>query len=278
MRRIKYATAAGATLSRLVCLAMLPMACFVVACHTSESTPATENSAVTMDVHSVGLDNVTQAPVVLLQEHDGKRTLPIWIGPLEAQAIAVQLEGGTTPRPLTHDLLKRVLDGVGAELARVQITDLKEGVYRARISVRSGGKSFDLDSRPSDAIALALRFQKPIQVDPALLGTATTSLVIPQGSSADTLKLHGITVQNLTTELAAMFGVSAGRGVLVADVAPGAPGQLRRGDVILEVERQSIYSVRELGAVLEGAKKGGDVHVEVQRGNDTFVVVLQAGT
>lgn len=259
-------------MARSRCLSLLLMACCVVGCQAPEST------TVTMDVSSVGLDNVTQAPVVLLQEHDGVRTLPIWIGPLEAQAIAVQLEGATAPRPLTHDLLKSVIDGVGAELTRVQITDLKEGVYWARISVRSGGKSFDLDSRPSDAIALALRFRKPIHVDLALLGTAKPATATGQGSATSTLKVRGITVQNLTTELAEMFGVSAGRGILVADVDPDASSQLRRGDVILEAEHQSIYSVRELGAVIEAAKKDGDVHLEVQRGSDTFVVVLQAGT
>jgi bifunctional DNase/RNase len=91
-------------------------------------------------------------PVVLLQDRNGRKSIPIWIGMAEAQAIALQLQGKASPRPLTHDLLKTILEEVGVELDRVLVTDLKEGTYYARIHLINGRKIMEVDSRPSDAM------------------------------------------------------------------------------------------------------------------------------
>ena len=137
-------------------------------CHQKEKTE------VEVEVRSVGFDNASHAPVVVLQDHDRKVALPIWIGPAEAQAIAMQMEGINPPRPMTHDLMKTILDDAGVQFDKVIIQDLKDTTYYARIYLRSGRQDLQVDSRPSDAIALAVRFHRPIYVTTALLRGGTT--------------------------------------------------------------------------------------------------------
>ncbi|MEZ4585717.1 MAG: bifunctional nuclease family protein [Gemmatimonadales bacterium] len=120
--------------------------------------------SVRVTVAHLGLDRPSQTPVVILREEGGERTLPIFIGAPEANAIATELRGDKPARPMTHDLLKQVLEGLGGELKRVTIVGLRENTYYAELLVMSGGKIFEVDSRPSDSIALALRTESPIFV------------------------------------------------------------------------------------------------------------------
>jgi hypothetical protein len=96
-------------------------------------------------------------PIVLLREREGKRYLPIWIGVNEAQAIAIALQGIPTPRPMTHDLMKNLLDEVGVAVDRISITELRDGIFYATVQMSRNGSRFEVSSRPSDAIALAVR-------------------------------------------------------------------------------------------------------------------------
>ena len=116
----------------------------------------------------------TNQPIVLLREQDGQRHLPIFIGPPEATAIVYALQGMETPRPLTHDLFKSVLDDLTAQMERVVITELHEGTFYAEIEVVQNGETHRISSRPSDAIALAVRYdeQVPIFVEEAVLDEA----------------------------------------------------------------------------------------------------------
>jgi bifunctional DNase/RNase len=124
-------------------------------------------------VAHLGLDRTTNAPVVILREKDGARILPIWIGPAEASAIAMEMEGMKAPRPLTHDLLKQVVVGLGAELRRLVIADVRENTYYAELHLdRGAADRFVVDSRPSDGIALALRLHAPIFAAERLLTEA----------------------------------------------------------------------------------------------------------
>ncbi len=100
--------------------------------------------------------------LVLLMDGEEKKVLPISIGPLEAQAIAIVLQGETPPRPLTHDLLKSVCENLGGEMEKIVITDIKESTFYAEVYLNQNGETLVIDSRPSDAIALALRFEAPI--------------------------------------------------------------------------------------------------------------------
>ena len=116
----------------------------------------------------------TNQPIVLLCEQDGQRHLPIFIGPPEATAIVYALQGMETPRPLTHDLFKSVLDDLAAKLERVVITELHEGTFYAEIEIQQQGATHRISSRPSDAIALAVRYdeQVPLFVEEAVLDEA----------------------------------------------------------------------------------------------------------
>ena len=118
---------------------------------------------VRMQVTKVGLDP-RRVPFVLLSDEEGRRVLPIWIGAFEANAIATELQGKTFPRPLTHDLMCSVVTRLGFEIVEVSITRLEESTYYALLHLRCGARTVEIDCRPSDAIAIALRCGAPIFV------------------------------------------------------------------------------------------------------------------
>jgi bifunctional DNase/RNase len=123
-------------------------------------------------VESIRVSLASQHRVVILKETDGPRHLPIWIGPFEAEAIAMELQGMNSPRPLTHDLLKSIIGEIGARVNRILVTDLNRDVFYARIVLDFNGRSVEVDSRPSDAIALAVRVKAPILVDDDVMARA----------------------------------------------------------------------------------------------------------
>jgi len=127
-------------------------------------------------VQSLALDRTTNTPVVILQEVDGERVLPIWIGPGEASAIAMQLADMEFSRPLTHDLICSVLSGLGGALQKVIITKVQKSTYFAELVVRRNGEVITVDARPSDSIAVALRVDARIFADSALLEDATIEI------------------------------------------------------------------------------------------------------
>ena len=124
-----------------------------------------------MEVHlaAVRVDIQSKNPVVLLQEREGARTLPIFIGPAEARAIALALEGVETERPMTHDLIKDLLEALGARLARIVVTELRDTTYFAEMHLDAGDRQVVVSSRPSDAIAVAVRTGTPLFVSDELL-------------------------------------------------------------------------------------------------------------
>jgi len=115
-----------------------------------------------MQIYGVSFDMVGKQPIVLLKTADGNRFLPIWIGHPEAAAILMKLQGATTPRPMTHDLLNDVIEQVDAKCERVAVTELRDNTFYASITLSVNGHEIEIDSRPSDAIALAVRCQAPI--------------------------------------------------------------------------------------------------------------------
>ncbi len=125
-----------------------------------------------MEVVGVRVELPTNTPILLLRERDGNRYLPIWIGTPEATAIALALEGVETARPLTHDLMKTMLDTLGADIERVDVTSLDEGTFFADLVIESEGELLTISSRPSDAIALATRTGAPVFASRALLDEA----------------------------------------------------------------------------------------------------------
>ncbi len=125
-----------------------------------------------MQVIGITIDPVTQSPIVILRDKENLNTLPIWIGMLEANAIAAGLEHLKLPRPMTHDLFKNLLDQIGVKLLRVEVTDIRENTYYAALHMEVGGNSLVIDSRPSDAIAIAIRMEVPIMVRDAVIEKA----------------------------------------------------------------------------------------------------------
>jgi bifunctional DNase/RNase len=142
--------------------------------------PADEPAAVAVRVAGVALDEAADSPVVILEELDGERQLPIWIGLHEARSIAAELADETPLRPNTHDLVKRLIVGLEGRVERVVVTALRAGIYFARIDLVRGSRSIEIDARPSDAIALALRLEAPLFVQEALF-EATGLDSVPSG-------------------------------------------------------------------------------------------------
>ncbi len=125
--------------------------------------------AVKMDVKALIVDPIANMPVVILRDADDRSFLPIWVGVFEANAIALQLEGVRTPRPMTHDLLRQTISQLDGTVERVVITRLHENTFYAEIHLMVGGRAVVVDSRPSDAIALALRSSSPVFVEESVL-------------------------------------------------------------------------------------------------------------
>ena len=137
---------------------------------------------VQVQVHSLGMDRLANQPVVILQECDGTRVLPIWIGPSEANAIATHLASVEVPRPLTHDLLVSVLAGLGGSLKRVSIVRVQDNTYFAELVVDRDGAIVTIDARPSDSIALALRAGATIFAAESLLDDQVVEVQDPDAS------------------------------------------------------------------------------------------------
>ncbi len=125
-----------------------------------------------MAIDSIRVSLMNYQRVVILKEKAAERYLPIWIGPAEADAIAVKLQGANVPRPLTHDLLRSVIDSLGATVKFIVVSDLKSDTFYAKIIINVDGKQIEIDSRPSDALALAVRVGVPIYADEAVLDKA----------------------------------------------------------------------------------------------------------
>ena len=133
-----------------------------------------------MTISALTVDPLTNSPIVILKEVDGDKTLPIWIGLLEATAIASELEGIKFSRPMTHDLLNNLLDMVTIEVTKIEVCDLRDSTYYALIHFKQGDKEMSIDARPSDALAIALRVKAPIFVDEEIINKSKEIDLKPQ--------------------------------------------------------------------------------------------------
>ena len=143
-----------------------------------------------MSIKGLMVDPISNMPIVILRDKEGSRTLPIWVGMFEANAIALQIENISTPRPMTHDLLRNVIHDLKATVEKIVVCDLQDGTFYALIYLRVHGELLAIDSRPSDAIALALRTRAPIFVEEAVIDSAKTVDVATDKSDADRLQKY----------------------------------------------------------------------------------------
>jgi len=141
-----------------------------------------------MKIRGLMMDPVTNMPIVILKDVNGNAILPIWVGVYEANAIALEIEKVQTPRPMTHDLIKNVLLGLNATVKKVVVTDLRDDTFYALIWLDRNGSSITIDSRPSDALALALRTDAPIFVEEAVLKSSKIASAVSEKVGSEELR------------------------------------------------------------------------------------------
>ena len=147
-----------------------------------------EPMQIEMTIKGLMVDPITNMPIIILRDKEGDKVLPIWVGMFEANAIALQIENISTPRPMTHDLLRNVIHDLKATVRKIVVCDLQENTFYALIYLSLGGETVAIDARPSDAIALALRTRAPIFVEETVIDHAKTVDFTSDRSDADRLQ------------------------------------------------------------------------------------------
>jgi bifunctional DNase/RNase len=254
-----------------LCLLSLCLFLFPISLYAAQEIGSVETT-----IKTLMLDPNTRSPIVVLETVTDKKLLPIWIDVPEARAIALELDHVTTPRPLTHDLIRNIIQGLGATLQRVTITDLRSNTYFAVLFLGFKGQDLQIDARPSDAIAIALRMKAPIYASTQVL--AKSKALPPLNAPAKELqKRAGIQAQDLTAEVAALLDIPAQRGVLVVDVANGSAAMnagIQRGDVITKADDQTVQSVQELEMLVQSRKRETRIKLEViKKGKPTILMI-----
>lgn len=143
---------------------------------------------VEMSIKGLMVDPVTNMPIVILHDAEGQRVLPIWMGVFEANAIALQIENVSPPRPMTHDLLRNVIHDLKADVRKIVVSDLKDNTFYAIIHLVAQGEPVVIDARPSDAIALALRVRAPIYAEDAVIDQAKSMNITPDKADSERLQ------------------------------------------------------------------------------------------
>jgi hypothetical protein len=196
------------------------------------------------------VDPLRDQPVVMLSDDMEERALPIWIGFAEANAMGLEMEGIGHRRPLTHDLMERVMEQARLEMRHVVITHLEEGTYYATLVLEGDGELMEIDARPSDSIVLALKFKAPIFVTESLFEAQAVAL----SKTEDIEGRYGLSFQALTPELARAFSFESTKGLLVSDVAEGSLADqdgIKRGDIFVELGGKAVEDVLSIREALE---------------------------
>ncbi len=261
-------------MSKKISFTVVMLALFIFGATLVCSTLGQEE-AVRMKIAGIRGNPANGQVVVILKEEEGLRILPIVVGDDQALAIHLGYEGLPAPRPLTHDLLAQILKAVETQVEKIVITDLREGTYYAEVVLRHAQKTHQIDARPSDAIALALRANAPIYCRPHLLHQQAEQKGETELPPHTVAQGWGFIVQSLTPSLAQFFGRT--EGVLISEVRPGSPAEkagLRAGDLLVRVNEIEIEDASALAATLAGQKKPTNLAVEYLREGETRKAVL----
>jgi bifunctional DNase/RNase len=245
------------------------LACIVAATMASPALgqKAPRDSFVTVEVSTVGVGVISRMPVVILHDPASDKTMPVWVGAAEAEAIARALFGIKPPRPMTHDLLADMIRALDARVEDVRLVDAKDGVYYGQVRLRTRQKVLEVDSRPSDAIALAMRVDAPIRVALRLLDDAPHVAVESDEHSPDIARTLGLTVVSSTTETRDAFKLPARDGVVVVDAGgEAADAGLRRGDLIFEVNGRALKTAQSFWEMIHVAPSVKPVVMRYWRG------------
>lgn len=235
-----------------------------------------EKGDLEVTVKGVDLNPRGESSMVVLVDLKGEMALPIMIGFSEARAIGLKMNNIETLRPMTHDLINAIFDRVKVKLLRILINRVEESIIYAILYLKVDGTEIQVDSRPSDAIALALRAGAPIFVSRKVIEAIGVELG-ESGRENRFVMAEGLTVQRMTPLLGKHFGLKSPHGVLVADVKPGSPAEsagLRIGDVIIEIDGQKIQSLEGFKSMAHDIGEGERITLRVQRGADAIPLVL----
>ena len=230
-----------------------------------------DDEFIRVNIHQLVVDPANQQPVVSLSDSEEKRTLLIWIGLPEARAIYSELQGIEHKRPLTHDLLARVINKVNGKINRIVITHTEENVFYAMIVVKRHGTIVEIDARPSDSIVMALKFKAPIFVSKTLF----EKMSIPMEPQKGIEEEYGLTLQELTPELSKYLSFELKSGVMVSDVQKESRAEkdgIETGDIIVEVGEQAIENALAMKNVL--AKSKTPVTVKIFRKSRFLTITL----
>jgi bifunctional DNase/RNase len=266
-------------ITRRFYLAILLVAAAACACAhhgpaSSASATAPAAGEIKVEVTSVGIDRDTGAHYVLLEDRAQSRGLPILIGDNEAEAILLELHGLKPPRPMTQDLLRSVIEQTGNHVDAIVISDLHDEVYYAKILLDGGHHS--IDSRPSDAIALAMGTNAPIYVNQKLLEPASELQMGKVVRFPRSEHGFGITVQDVTPNLAAYFGVAPGTAVLVSEADSGARrAGVQRGDLVTQIDGKPVSGLDDFDSHVAMVKAGEQVTLTVKRADGEHSIVVK---
>jgi bifunctional DNase/RNase len=236
-------------------------------------------NSVPVELSTIGIDGRTGTPIVVLRDPETGGVLPVWIGAMEAQAIAFALHGVIMPRPMTHDLMANLITELRAEVEEVVVTDLRLNTYFAVVRLRVDGdrKIRDIDSRPSDALALALRTGAPIRVARRILAIAPEfDFIAPEGPN-QVVQALGMTVVIPTAALRKEFKLADQRGVIVTSSAGAVRDKgMRRGDLITDVNGKPIADPAAFFAAVRSVPPKGQVRVTYLRDGKTRTIEVPA--
>ena len=219
----------------------------VLICCGSKSQEATSagrnrDELVKVKFHNLTIDPQSQQPVVLLADDSEERALFIWIGIVEARAIHSELQGIEPFRPLTHDLLKRIIRKTKGTIDHIVISHIKENVYYAVIVIKQNGSLVEIDARPSDSIVMALKFKAPIYASKKLFDDMAISI----SEQKEIEQEYGVSIQDLTPSLAKYLAFESDRGVLVSEVKNDSQAQkdgFKTGDIVVEIDGETIADI-----------------------------------
>ncbi len=234
---------------------------------------------VPVELSTIGIDGRTGTPIVVLRDPESGGVLPVWIGPAEAQAIALALHGVITPRPMTHDLMANLISELRAQVEEVVVTELRNNTYFGVVRLRVPGdrKIRDVDSRPSDALALALRTGAPIRVARKILAQAPEfDFIAPEGPN-QVVQALGMTVVIATPSLRKEFRLGDQRGVVVTSAFGAARDKgLRRGDLVTEVNGKPVVEPAAFFEAVRAVPPRGQVRITYWRSGDTRTIEIPA--
>ena len=216
---------------------VLLVAALTAECATSDGIDS--DKLMKVKFHNLSVDPQSNQPVVLLADPDEERALIIWIGFFEARAMHSEIKGDAPLRPLTHDLLKQIIQKSDGTFHHIVITQLKENIFYANIVIKRGNDFVEIDARPSDSIVMALKFKAPIYVSKDLFDKMAVSIK----EQTEIEDEYGLTLQDMTPSLAKYLSYGSQKGVLVSNIQKGSRAEkdgIEVGDILVEIDGQPI--------------------------------------